>query len=366
MLDNLLNDIKQTIIDFFIYVWRKFKYIIVGIIILICIFSIIFFKKDTPTSIETQEIYLFKVSLSNWLTWITIITVPITAVWAIHQYKKSRRIRQQERGAEIAKLFSDDLLKKCSILGVVIQNSELQKILRFKEIHLNKLERFDLEEIRELYNNPEIDKIYKNLMNSNNMQLIYLYILESQISLKEINDIAYIDESTLKTKMKELMKDKYTEEELIKLENRKMLKREFTNYYIEKFPNSDLNGVFMKKYTDEEARKLFILDNKNMPFLFKNLVEDVLNELEFICMNISSQSAGTEFVYQSLHQIFLKTIKILAIQIAIVNVNYRDKYYTNIIHVYKEWNNIDKKKRKIENKNKKKAYKYLEPKVSKI
>ena len=85
-------------------------------------------------------------------------------------------------------------------------------------------------------------------------------------------------------------------------------------------------------------REIFILDNKNLPFRFSSLIDDVLNELEYLCMDISSQAAGSKYIYQSLHQIFFRTIKVLSVEICLRNDGkYCDKYYTNIIHVYNEW-----------------------------
>ena len=95
-------------------------------------------------------------------------------------------------------------------------------------------------------------------------------------------------------------------------------------------------------------------------------VSDLLNELEYVCMYISSQSAGSTFLYQSIHQIFLKTVKILAVVIAYHNKNYTDKYYTNVIYVYTYWQHIRESSIKKENQNKKKAYKYLNPKINTI
>lgn len=364
----MLDSVKQEIIDFFIFIWRKFKYIIVGIIVLVCISSIIFFEKYNPTNIETQEIYLFGLTIPNWLAWITIITVPITAVWAIYQYKKSTRIRQQEKGAEIAKLFSDEMVTKCGIIASVIENSELTDLLDIEEKDFKNLERFDIDEIRTLYNDKKIDQKYKRIIKSKELQNVYLYILEKRISQKNLKEISQLDREQLIDKIKSRMKEKYSEAEIEDLENKNLLEDEFKRFY-EKNKNSEDESIeqfYKKKYTDEEARKLFILDNKDMPFLYRQLVNDVLNKLEYISMCISSQSAGSEFVHQSLHQMFLRTVKYLAIEIGMINVDYTDKYYTNVIHVYKEWNKIVEKNRKNEEKNKKKAYKYLEPKISKI
>lgn len=97
--------------------------------------------------------------------------------------------------------------------------------------------------------------------------------------------------------------------------------------------------LLKEMYSDDEAKKF--------PNKYTMLIQTTLNRLEFLCMNISSNAAGSQFIYQSLHQTFLQTIHILYILISSKNVDTVDKYYTNIIEVYDMWNkekikNIDK------------------------
>lgn len=102
---------------------------------------------------------------------------------------------------------------------------------------------------------------------------------------------------------------------------------------------------------------------------FSLLVETTLNQLEAICINISSHAAGSEYIYNSLHQSFLKFVEILAIKISANNDNNVDKYFTHIIQVYNMWNNekkndikkIEKTQRRIS-----KLYGKAEKEVNKI
>ena len=71
---------------------------------------------------------------------------------------------------------------------------------------------------------------------------------------------------------------------------------------------------------------------------FNVLVSNTLNQLEAICISISSEAAGSQFIYESLHQMFLSTIEILYLKISDSNRNNVDKYYTNVISVYNMWN----------------------------
>ena len=232
---------------------------------------------------------------------------------------------------------------------------------------MNNLKRFDREEIAELYKDePHFWEKYEKCLASDDLQLSYFYILERRISTKTLSEIKYKDNNSINKIIIELMSKKYSKKEIDDFQRKNILKTEFEKFYLSNHSLKDLHKIYTKNYTDKEARELFILDNSDLPFDFIKLVTDVLNELEYICMYISSQSAGTYFIYQSLHQIFLKTIKILAATIAHSNKNYSDKYYTNIIYVYREWQNIRRKTEEKEKKNKLKAFKYLEPKIRRV
>ena len=106
---------------------------------------------------------------------------------------------------------------------------------------------------------------------------------------------------------------------------------------------------------------------------FPLLVENTLNQLEAACINISSNAAGSEYIYNSLHQSFLHFVEILSVKISTNNRNNVDKYYTHIIQVYNMWNNqkskdiekfnkTQKKINKLNNKAKNEIKKLLEKK----
>lgn len=106
--------------------------------------------------------------------------------------------------------------------------------------------------------------------------------------------------------------------------------------------------------------KTIVLDNKNVN------IEDViiltLNQLEHMCMYISTKVADERYIYNSLHQQFLKAISLLYISISLINTDNKDKYYTNIIEVFNIWKNkyikCEKKERKVKKK--------LKPSIQKI
>ena len=311
-----MNFIKKYIKhfgNFLDYIINHLLCILVLILIFITSFAILrLFPSYMPTDIQSQEIYIFGISLANIGVWFTGVGVLIAAFWSMFQFSKSVSRKQQENGAEIAKLFSDDLLEKCAVLGKVILSSELNPLLKYDNLDYKSFKNFDIKELIDLYDgNDEVCRKMKYILSSDEIQQIYLRKLDTTISLKDIS-------------------------------------------------------INDKKYTTEEARQIFILNNKNMPFRFIDLVSNVLNTLEYISMYISSQSADSKYVYQSLHQIFLKTVKLLAPIICVQNKNYSDKLYTNIIFVYKDWCELNEKDKKSEAKKKEKIYKILNPKIKAV
>ena len=87
---------------------------------------------------------------------------------------------------------------------------------------------------------------------------------------------------------------------------------------------------------------------------FPILVQNTLNRLEFISMNISSTAAGSQFIYPSLHQMFLNSVYVLSPSIAENNYNNVDKFFINIIQVYNKWKEEKEKDRRYFEKNRKK------------
>lgn len=232
--------------------------------------------------------------------------------------------KQQEKASEIAKQFSNDLLLKCDIVNTVYKLSPIGTLLELQQKNYSLFKNFNIEEIRKIYNDYNFPLKYKKLEDSINFDDIYYSLLEKRITIKGISN-------------KQVKK--------IKKKN---------------------NRQALKHYSTDEAINLFRLDNSNFPFHFWALVDNVLNDLEQVCMNISSQAAGGIYIYQSLHQVFLRTVRTLVVEISLRNNSSNsDKYYTNVIEVYKEWTKIYIKNSSIEDKKNNKVKKYKN-KIEKI
>lgn len=312
-----MNYIKKNLlhlINFINYIIEhSFCILILVLIIFLSGVLLVHLPIVNPENIESQQILIFNVSLENWGIWCTAIGLIITAFWSTYQYTKNVARKQQEKGAEISKMVSQTLLNKCAILGKVIIQSELNNIFEFDNLKPTVFSKFNNSELCKLFKEPESATFQiKSILSNNSLQQIYFRVLETNITQK------------------------------------------------------DYNSISSKTYTDEDARELFILDNSSFPFNFLELINSVLNDLEYISMYIASQSTDSKYIYQSLHQFFLKTVKLLGPIICLQNKNYSDKYYINIIYVYNYWCNLRDIDKRREHKKEEKVNKILEPKIKKV
>ena len=266
-------------------------------------------------SITNNDFKILGISLKNWIDWVSFCGLIVGAFWAIYQFDKNKTQKQQEKASEIAKSFSDELATKCSIIYGVLEHSEIYNLLELKEKNYDSFKVFNTNEIRAIYNDDNFIEKYKRTYLESDLEQIYYRILDSRITFNNFKDLT----------------------------NRN------------------------KQYSEEEAKNLFILDNSYLPFHFSTLVSDVLNELEYLCMSLSSQAAGSKYVYQSLHQIFLRTVRLLCVQIALSNNKfYSDKYYTNVIHMYNKWTELYMQDLKKEKRLKSKVNNLLNPKIKTV
>lgn len=131
---------------------------------------------------------------------------------------------------------------------------------------------------------------------------------------------------------------------------------------LEDFDMEELSNL----YSVEDIQKYKDTLNANDPNRdIRSIICDTLNNLEYMCMYISTNVADEKCIYNSLHQQFLKAISLLYFEISLTNTDNKDKYYTNIIHVYNLWKKkyikATKKEAKFKKRQKKMKKKILLP-----
>lgn len=104
------------------------------------------------------------------------------------------------------------------------------------------------------------------------------------------------------------------------------------------------------------------LSNTLIREYYKRKITDFLNQLEAFSMAFVQNVADDDVVYQSLHQSYIKIVKLLYFRISISNDKVTDKYYTNVIQLYNNWRSKEVEfERKISRANKK-----MESKINKV
>lgn len=100
------------------------------------------------------------------------------------------------------------------------------------------------------------------------------------------------------------------------------------------FDSEELNELF----DSEDIEKYKQLINKDdTECKRRKVIINTLNQLEYMCMNIATKVADDKYIYNSLHQQYIKAVALLYIEISLINTDIKDKYYTNIIYVYNLW-----------------------------
>lgn len=121
--------------------------------------------------------------------------------------------------------------------------------------------------------------------------------------------------------------------------NKILTKVKFTNFT--DFDNTELQSLYSKE--DIKSIITFIetsaidTGKDKKAIMLRPFIMETLNSLEYMCMYISTNIADEKYIYNSLHQMFLQSIQTLYICISTLNTDDKDKYYTNIIHVYNLW-----------------------------
>ncbi len=148
------------------------------------------------------------------------------------------------------------------------------------------------------------------------------------------------------------------------------VKKEFTKLDAEKIVLSKILLYATKSDRSSVLTMYNSFDDKVKPDViridFENEISMLLNDLEWFAMNCKYRIADEKLLFQSLHQTYLSMVWLLYYYIASTNCGQpEDKYYTNVIWLFKTWK---EKVDKLASKNQKKAkrVKKLENKVNQM
>jgi len=139
-------------------------------------------------------------------------------------------------------------------------------------------------------------------------------------------------------------KELFTEEEISAINNALDLNKLPINLLLEARALVHTTYLDDALFLESEAPKQRFGDKfeeymqKQLAYEFKYHKRTLLNAFEFFSMYFNTKLAKEDQVYQSLHQTFLATMTYLYCDISILNVDPKDKFYTNAITLFNAWN----------------------------
>lgn len=218
---------------------------------------------------------------------IFVVSGVVIAVWQYYLTSKSTKtdieIQQVQRAIDLSEYYKDNILRYSPAIEYIFNETGILKIMN--TLRLEQLNDFDKSELNHLFT-PE-----------------------------QINNLKEIQDST-----------------------------DFIQAIVEANAIYNLHMEIQIEKTDlvRETRTMhFISVNKSSAIVafLSNLIDNVLNNMEFFALHFSHKTADESVVYQSLHQSYFKLIRLMYYYIASCNEDTSDKFYTNTIKLFVDWRN---------------------------
>lgn len=240
-------------------------------------------------------------------TLISLIFVAIQTMTLRKTYKYNCDWQEKEKAAELAQMYKNDILPSVSYIGKVLKETGIMDLL--SNINADNIEYFNQTELFRLTNRNISERIERTQSDFKNISVLFVW---RQVFIQRCNRKVHNINPTL----------------------------------IRRWIDSESGAK------DAEGNKIVISDEDKQTLLdslwfeYASIVSDTLNDLEYFAMNFISGVADDSVVFQSLHQTYITLVQLLYYNIAIQNEHEKDKYYTNVIELYKRWSAADKENEK--------------------
>jgi hypothetical protein len=246
--------------------------------IILSLLSAYFFKNGVASYIE--RLYYVTQIISSFF----MIAGVVIALWQYYLSQANMRsdleLAQVQRAIDLSEYYKDNILEYYPAIRYVFDKSGIMNILG--ALDNGKMYDFDQQELGSIFSKADIDKL-QNLQNSD---AFYSAVVDAN--------------------------------------NIYGLNLRFSH-----------NGPPTQ---NEDSSITFCIDKRSILLAFmSDLLNDVLNNLEFFALHFKHQTADESVVYQSLHKSYLEMIPVLYYYIAKNNNNSSDKLYTNVIWLYNKW-----------------------------
>lgn len=210
--------------------------------------------------------------------------------------------QEKEKAAKLAAEYKDNIIPSMGYISAVLKGTGTMDIL--KDIHADNIEQFNQTELFRLTNGRIIEEVEAVQQRPDTIRIL----------LGNRGRFGQVYNKKLHNINSELIAKWYNTRDNVK----------------------DQDGKEIKITAGEEAVLLSALW-----YEYNSVVTDALNNLEYFAMHFVSGIADDTVIFQSLHQTYLSVVQMLYYNIAVQNVYEKDKYYTNVICLYKRWREKD-------------------------
>lgn len=243
--------------------------------------SAIIYREINPALPFPEILYYSSQIISS----IFVISGVVIAVWQYYLSSKSVQtdlaLQQVQRAIDLSAYYKDNILKYIPAICYIFDKTNVMPILN--KLKLSQMKNFDKHELEELLS---------------------------------ANDIEFLKDS------------QYTENfyhAVIDANSMYNLRLKFVTKTIKQ----EQNG--------KEIETVAVNNNSIVISFFSDLLNNILNNMEFFALHFSHNTADESVVYQSLHQSYFDLILLMYYYIASQNDNPSYKYYTNVIELFHKW-----------------------------
>lgn len=249
-----------------------------------------------PNTTDNLEAYYYA---SQIIAAVFIVVAGLAALWQYRVTSKNNQINvsdlRVQRAIDLTEYYKDNILHYYPALWFVFDRCGLLE--DFEKVPLSKMVSFDDEELKRVFSDKQVEK-FKAAQEKP-------AFINAVIEADEIYNLGLNMDKEINTIMKE-------------------------------------DGTKEIKISANATKAViaFMTEVKNT----------MLNNMEYFAMAFTHNTADESVVYQSLHQNYFDACRLLYYFIASQNTSTTDKYYTNVIKLFRKWykRSVDQeKKRKL-------------------
>ena len=252
-----------------------------------------------PQNVKSLEQYYYA---SQIVAAIFIAVTGLAALWQYNIASKNNRITFEDlrvqRAIELTAFYKDNILRYYPAIRYVFDRCGLLEIIT--SISPSQMVSFDTEEMSHLLTRSQLEKIKKTQTRKEFVQAVIEADEMYQLGLDPNKQVHITTEKDGKKKVE----------------------------------------------TSVNAARI-------VTGFISNVRDDTLNNLEYFAMAFTHNTADESVIYQSIHQSYCEVVETMYYFIAKFNTSTTDKYYTNVISLYKTWKEKsleqEKQRKEVEN-----------------